>query len=159
MPDVRRLTDTGAHRYGMDYYRHKELWELDTSLSFPFWIVVNFVFKAEFFSRRSLFLFLRPEDFTEPNLRVLFTELARRYTEPENLFIFVASDKPQIRAIIRQHLSPPICVRFEDTPEFRKWEEEVTGIKRTGYYRAHYVRVEGQDEWFGYSPKSLKSDG
>ena len=70
-----------------------EEWKLVTSYGFAVRVASNFVIRAPIGSRREVYLLIEAPDFTQKNIREVFTSLAAEFTTPYELWIYAYSDK------------------------------------------------------------------
>ncbi|HWN98771.1 MAG TPA: hypothetical protein VNS63_05815, partial [Blastocatellia bacterium] len=134
-----------------------EEWKLAESSGFPVWIASNFVIHAPALSHRHIYLLIDGNDFSENNIRTLFTSLAAEFAKPQELFIYAYSE----RAVLQKKLDKAnsgilFSGAFANSPEGRRTSRN-SGIrdepKRSGYYRAEYFRFSDGREQIEYSPQ------
>src|SRR5215467_6920365 len=85
-----RLTShsAGIDRRAQEIPSQEDSWITDTSFGFPVQIGANIVTNAPAWSRRQVYLYIQPEDFTEAEIREAMTGIARKFTSPWELWIY-----------------------------------------------------------------------
>ena len=63
----------------------KAEWKLDSSFGFEVWIAANIVIDAPALSHRHIYFFIDAPNFTEQNIRKIFSSLAAEYKNPYEL--------------------------------------------------------------------------
>jgi ankyrin repeat protein len=132
-----------------------EEWKLVSSYGFPVWVASNFVIAAPAFSHRTIYLLIDGKNFTEENIRKLFTSLAAEFSKPHTLWIYAYSDRAVVQKAVDKSKGPIVCVAFANSPEGRRGSRNYSisnEPKRSGYYRAQYFRFSDGREEIEYSP-------
>lgn len=132
-----------------------EEWKLVNSSGFPVWIASNFVIDAPALSHRHIYLLIDCKDFTEANIRTVFTSLAAEFRIPRELWIYAYSDRAVVQKALDKRKGGILCVTFADSPEGRRGSRNYSissEPKRSGYYRAEYFRFSDGREQIEYSP-------
>ena len=133
-------------------------WKLVNSYGFPVWIASNLVIRAPIGSRRSIYLLIEAPDFTQKNIRDVFTSLAAEFTTPYELWIYSYSDKAVIQRALEKLESGILCVAPGFGPEGRRGSRNYSiesEPRRSGYFRGHYIRFsDGRREEIEYSPSA-----
>ena len=74
-----------------------DAWKLVSSYGFRVWIASNFVIDAPALSHRQIYLSIDAKDFTEANMRTVFTSFAAEFQEPHELWIYAYSDRAVVQ--------------------------------------------------------------
>ena len=133
-----------------------EEWKLVNSYGFPVWIASNIVIRAPIGSRRSIYLLIEAPDFTQKNIRDVFTSLAAEFSTPYELWIYAYSDKAVIQHALEELKGGILCSAPGSGPEGRRGSRNnsiESEPRRSGYFRGRYVRFrDGIREEIEYSP-------
>ncbi|HKY03303.1 MAG TPA: ankyrin repeat domain-containing protein, partial [Blastocatellia bacterium] len=137
---------------------HADDWQLDTSFGFPVWVGANIAPKPPAIGSRYIYLYIEAQDFTEKNIRTVFTTLAAKYKKPKDIWIYAYSDKTVVQQGIDEQEGPIICSgSFADSPEGRRAARNKFILREprgSGYFRARYYRFNDGREQMEYSPKA-----
>lgn len=153
-PHIEEVAD--LRRLGLHDDSQKSEWILNTTFGFPVQVALNSVRTQS--GDRTICVFIDNQDFTEGNLRKLFTGLSAQYDGPHQLFITAYSDAEMLQRAINEYLAP--IVDYVETPEHerlsKEWAEKYAPLK-TGYFRAYYSRANAVEK-FCYSPYPEKEE-
>ena len=115
------------------------------SYGFALWIASNSVTEDDTSGERGILLHLDGKDFTEANIRKVFTSLAAKYPSPHGLRIDAYSDRAKVqKALDQQESGVAICVAYSTiSPETHRASRNRAILdegRQSGFYRAHYFR-------------------
>jgi uncharacterized protein len=130
----------------------KDIWQLDESFGFPVWVVENKLIGAPEDGTRRIYLFIHEQNFSEQNIRKVFTGLAARYKTSKTVLFYAYSDKHRIESVLNSYGF--ISGEFEDSLRGKRGSRNHKVLRnnfRSGCYRAWYMRTSNSEE-IKYSP-------
>jgi hypothetical protein len=139
----------------------REDWVLCDVCDGEVWMAANLSPGPAEVPHRHIFMLVKATDFNEHNLGAVFAKLSEKYREPRLLSITAFSDPEMLECLVRRNIRPA-----EVTPESEQALRDCYDLdkaRRTGFYRAYYVRSPDGSESFQYNPDpdkdKLKSVG
>jgi ankyrin repeat protein len=128
----------------------------DRSLGFSFWIVENLAPEDRPVPTRYMYLLIQEPNFTEDNLKKIFSKMSNQFPDPNCFFIEAYSDKKKLQRVIYfnfGHLYP----RIEKPQEKNVTQKEGDNQGGSNYFHASYYRG-AESESFSYTPDANKQE-
>jgi hypothetical protein len=127
----------------------REDWVLCDACDGEVWVAANLSPGSAEVPDRHIFVLVKATDFNEHNLGAVFGKLSKKYLEPHFLNITALSDPEMLGCLVRMNTR-----LAQVTPESEQALlhcYDIVRARRTGFFRAYYVRSLDGSENFQYS--------